>query len=383
MNRILVAIAAIVVLGGGGLAYRTLAPHAAADPVPARNERAVPVIAAPVVRKSVPIQIDTIGSVQTLASVAIKSRIDGQIVAVNFREGQEVKAGDVLFTLDSRAAEAQTRQAEAQLARDRAQLANARREVERQAELAAKNFASGQKYDEVRTTAQALEATLRADEAMVENLRVQLSYYKLVSPIDGRTGAVALKAGSTVKANDTGALVTINQIHPIYVAFSVPQRDLAEVKEAMKLHPLEAVVQPLGDALPEKGELAFVDNAIDIATGTITLKATFANEGERLWPGQFVNVTLTLRVEDGALTVPAPAIQAGQSGPYVYVVKPDMTAEPRNVVVKRQAGDETVIGDGLQEGEQVVIDGQLRLTKGTKVELRPYREGGQEKGGTT
>jgi multidrug efflux system membrane fusion protein len=373
----------VAALGAGGLAYRALWPHAAGDAVAVKRERPVPVVAAPVVRKAVPVRIETIGSVQTLASVAIKSRIDGQIVAAHFREGQDVKEGDVLFTLDSRAAEAQLRQAEAQLARDRAQLANARREVERQAELAAKNFASSQKYDEVRTTAQALEATVRAGEAVVENLKVQLSYYTIVSPISGRTGAVALKPGSTVKANDTGALVTINQIDPIYVAFSVPQRDLAEVREAMRQHPLEAVVQPLGDAKPVKGELAFVDNAIDIATGTITLKAVFANEAERLWPGQFVNVTLTLRVESGALTVPAPAIQSGQTGPYVYVVRPDRTAEPREVVVQRQAGEEAVIASGLDEGEQVVVDGQLRLTKGTPVEPLPHRGGAPPKGGTS
>jgi multidrug efflux system membrane fusion protein len=383
MNRVVIAVAVVAALSGGGLAYRALAPRATADNVAAKRERPVPVVAAAVTRKGVPVRIETIGSVQTLASVAIKSRIDGQIVEVHFREGQEVREGDVLFTLDSRAAEAQLRQAEAQLARDRAQLANARREVDRQAELAAKNFASSQKYDEVRTTAQALEATVRAGEAVAENLRVQLSYYTILSPLRGRTGAVALKAGNTVKGNDTAPLVTINQIDPIYVAFSVPQRDLAEVREAMQQNPLGAVVQPLGDAKPETGELAFVDNAIDIATGTITLKAIFANAGERLWPGQFVNVTLTLRVERNALTVPAPAIQSGQAGPYVYVVRPDKTAEPRSVVVSRQAGDEAVIASGLDEGEQVVVDGQLRLTKGTPVEPQPHRGAGQEKGGTS
>jgi len=380
MKRVFIALLSIAVLAGVGVAYRSFTENAAAGPVPlAQGPPAVPVIAAPVLRKSVPLRIETIGSVEPLASVAVKSRIDGQIMEVHFREGQDVKAGDVLFMLDRRAAEAQLRQAEAQLARDRAQFANAKREVNRQADLVTKNFVSTARYDELRTQALALEATVKADEAAVENLKVQMSYLTISSPIDGRTGAVALKAGNNVKANDTQPLVTINQIRPIYVAFSVPQRDLDDIREGMRSRPLRASVQPAGAPQPETGELAFIDNAINVATGTIMLKAIFPNEAERLWPGQSVIVTLTLRVDENVLTVPAPAVQTGQDGAYVYVVKPDATAEYRRVKVGRSAGDEIVIADGLEQGEQVVVDGQLRLANGTRVEARPYEGPGKER----
>jgi multidrug efflux system membrane fusion protein len=377
MKRILIVLLLLGVVGAGGLAYREFdlgswtTTKAAAQPRPQTPR--VPVLTANVVKKAAPVRIDTIGTVQPLASVAIRSRVDGLIMKVHFREGQDVKAGDVLFTLDARAVEATLRQSEAQNARDRAQLANARREVERQQELAAKNFTSGAKFDEMRTNAQALESTVRAGEAAIEITRVVLSHHTIVSPINGRTGAVALKAGNTVKANEGTGLVTINQIHPLYVAFSVPQRDLAEVREAWRVRKLEAVVQPVGEETPpERGELAFVDNQIDAATGTITLKATFTNDAERLWPGQFVNVQLTLRVDEDALTIPAPAIQQGQSGTFVYVIKGDQTAEPRNVKVARTLGDEVVVSQGLAQGEQVVVDGQLRLTKGSRVDAKPY-----------
>jgi membrane fusion protein, multidrug efflux system len=361
MKRVLIVIVFLAVLGGAGVAYENF--HLAAQPKQApRTPQAVPVVATGVARKAVPVRLEAIGTVQPVATVVVKSRIDGQIAKVPIRDGQEVKAGDTLFLLDSRAAEAQTRQAEAQLARDRTQLANAKREAERQAAAT---------YDTAQTNAATLEATVHADEAAVDNMKVQLTYYAITTPIDGRVGAVLLKAGNNVKANDTITLATVNQLHPIYVAFSLPQAQLPAIREAAAGRELEVTALPPGDGGPqEKGKLAFIDNAVDSTTGTIILKGIFDNKADRLWPGQFVNVSLTLRVEPDALVIPTQAVQVGQNGSYVYVVKADKTAEPRDIKVARAIGGDSVIASGLAEGEQVVVDGQLRLTKGTPVEMR-------------
>jgi multidrug efflux system membrane fusion protein len=371
MKRVLIVVIFLVVLGGAGIAYENF--HLAAQPKQAvRPPPAVPVVMTAVIRKAVPVRLDAIGTVQPVATVVVKSRIDGQISKVPIRDGQEVKAGDTLFLLDSRAAEAQAKQAEAQLARDRAQLANAKREAERQAQLVSKNYTAAATYDTAQTNAATLEATVRADEAAFENMKVQITYYTITTPIDGRVGAVLLKAGNNVKANDTIVLATVNQLHPIYVAFSLPQGQLPAVREASAGRELAVTALPPGDSGPaETGKLAFIDNAVDTTTGTITLKGIFDNTKDRLWPGQFVNVSLTLRVEADALVIPTQAVQVGQNGSYVYVVKPDKTAEPRNITVGRSLGSDSVIAKGLVEGEQVVVDGQLRLTKGTPVEPRP------------
>ncbi len=371
MKRVVIAIIFLAALGGAGIAYENVRPAAQPKEGP-RAPQAVPVVATAAVRKAVPVRLEAIGTVQPIATVVVKSRIDGQIVKVPIRDGQEVKAGDPLFVLDSRAIEAQARQAEAQLARDRAQLANAKREAERQAQLVSKNYTAAATYDTAQTTAATMEATVRADEAALDNMKVQITYYTITTPIDGRVGAVLLKAGNNVKANDTITLATVNQMHPIYVAFSVPQRELPSIREAMTGRDLEVTAHAPGDNAPvEIGKLAFVDNAVDATTGTITLKGAFDNAKDRLWPGQFVNVSLTLRVEPNALVIPAQAVQVGQNGSYVYVIKPDKTVEPRDVTVGRSIGGESIIAKGLDEGEQVVVDGQLRLTKGTLVEPRP------------
>ena len=371
MKRVLIVVIFLAVLGGAGVAYENF--HLAAQPKQAvRAPQAVPVIATSVVRKPVPVRLDAIGTVQPVATVVVKSRIDGQIVKVPIRDGQEVKAGDTLFVLDSRAAEAQARQTEAQLARDRAQLANSKREAERQAQLVSKSYTAAATYDTAATNAATLEATVRADEAALENMKVQITYYTITTPIDGRVGAVLLRAGNNVKANDTIVLATVNQLHPIYVAFSLPQNRLPAIREASASHELAVTAMPPGDVGPsETGKLAFIDNAVDATTGTITLKGLFDNGKDRLWPGQFVNVSLTLRVEPNALVVPTQAVQVGQNGSYVYVVKPDKTVEPRDIAVGRAIGGDSVIAKGLAEGEQVVVDGQLRLTNGTLVEPRP------------
>jgi multidrug efflux system membrane fusion protein len=371
MKRVVIAVIFLIVLACAGIAYENFRLAAQPKQV-ARAPQAVPVTAVAAARKPVAVRLDAIGTVQPIATVVVKSRIDGQIVKVPIRDGQEVKAGDTLFVLDSRAVEAQIRQAEAQLARDRAQLANAKHEADRQAQLVSKNYTATATYETAQTNAATMEATLRADEAGLDNMKVQLSYYTITTPIDGRVGAVLLKAGNNVKANDTITLATVNQLHPIYVAFSVPQRQLPAIRDAASGHDLMVTAQAPGDGGPlETGKLAFIDNAVDATTGTIVLKAVFDNTKDRLWPGQFVNTSLTLRVESDALVIPTQAVQVGQNGSYVYVVRADKTAEPRDVTVGRAVGSDSVIAKGLTEGEQVVVDGQLRLTKGTLVEPRP------------
>jgi membrane fusion protein, multidrug efflux system len=371
MKRVLIVVILLAVLGGAGVAYENI--RLAAQPKQAPSApQAVPVVATAVVRKPVPVRLEAIGTVQPIATVVVKSRIDGQIVKVPIHDGQEVKAGDTLFVLDSRAIEAQARQAEAQLARDRAEFANAKREAERQAQLVSKNYTAAATYDTAQTKAATLEATVHADEAALDNMKVQITYYTITTPIDGHVGAVLLKAGNNVKANDTITLATVNQTHPIYIAFSVPQRELPAIREASVGHELKVTAEVPGDSGPsETGKLAFIDNAVDTTTGTIALKAVFDNANEHLWPGQFVKASLTLRVEPNALVIPTQAVQVGQNGSYVYVIKPDKTAEPRDVTIRRSIGSDSVIAKGLSEGEQVVTDGQLRLTRGTLVEPRP------------
>jgi multidrug efflux system membrane fusion protein len=382
MKRILISVVFLAALIGAGVIYQRVqlsAQTKEAGPAAGRPQASVPVVATTVIRKPTPVRLEAIGTVQTMASVVVKSRIDGQIVKVHIRDGQEVKAGDPLFTLDSRAVLAQQRQAEATVAKDQAMLENAKREADRQGQLASKNYTSAAVFDTARTSAASLEATLRADVAALDNIKVQLSYYTITTPIDGRAGAVALKAGNNVKANDTITLVTINQVHPIYVGFSVPQDRLAALREAMADHELEVEAQVPGSNLPpEVGKLAFIDNSVDPTTGTIALKGVFTNDKDRLWPGQFVNAGVTLRVQPDALVIPTQAVQVGQKGNFVFVIKPDKTVEARQVTIGRSAGGEAVIAKGLDLGEQVVVDGQLRLTNGSRVEPRPL---GKDAGG--
>lgn len=341
---------------------------ATAHAAPIRTE---PVSIAPVETRDVPVQVATIGRVQSIATVAVKPRVDGEISDVAFQEGQDVKAGDVLFLLDKRSAEATLRATEANLARDRAQAAQARAEVRRVSELAQRDFVSRQRYDQLETAASVQEAAVRASEAAVENAKLTLSYMTIRAPIDGRTGAVSLKKGNVVRAADAGSLVTITQIRPIYVSFTATQKDLAQIRRADDQNRIPvSVTIPDDTGPPLDGRVTFVDNNIDAGTGTIMLKATMPNEERRLWPGQFVNVVATLRVERGVLTVPSAALQVGQNGDYLYVVKPDMTAAVRHVKVARVVGDRAVVREGLAAGERVVTEGQLRLTEGTRLRDR-------------
>lgn len=370
MRRVWIAGGVIIALVAAGAAYQALVTQEARSqtrPEPARERPAVPVVVVAAKMQPMPVQFQAVGTVQTIASVSVKSRVDGEIAKVLVKDGQSVKAGDTIMQIDPRLAQAQLDQAEAQLARDRAQLANATRDVSRYKPLAAKEFVSRQQLDTSTTTAQAAAASVKADEAAVEGAQVTLSYYTIKAPIDGRIGFVSQKIGNDIKANDV-PLATINQIIPIYVSFPLPQADLPAVRKALAEGPVEVEALPVGDTnAPEKGHLAFFENSVDTSTGTILVRAAFDNPGERLWPGQFVSTTVDLSVQPDAITVPSVAVQVGQKGDYVYVIKANNIAEYRPVTVNRTIGGVTVIAKGLAAGERVVTDGLLRITDGMRV----------------
>ncbi|HEX7407346.1 MAG TPA: efflux RND transporter periplasmic adaptor subunit, partial [Candidatus Binatia bacterium] len=302
--------------------------------------------------------------------VALKARVDGQIVEVNFKEGQEVKKGAALFKIDPRPFEATLRQAEANLMRDTAQKEQARSQERRYQELLQKNFVSKEAYAQIRTNADTAEAVALGSRAAVENAKLQLEYCTIRSPIDGFVGKVMLQIGNMVKANDTNSLVIINQVRPIYVNFAVPEQRLSAIRGHMAKGKLSVdALPPDSDKAPASGTLSFVDNAVDTTTGTIKLKALFPNADNALWPGQFVGTSLKLYDQKDALVVPTQAVQTGPDGQYVYVVKPDMTTEVRAVEVDRNDGADAIIAKGLQKGEQVVVKGQLRLAPGAKVTI--------------
>lgn len=334
---------------------------------------AVPVSVGEAVQKAVPLQLRAIGNVQAYSTVSIKSQVEGTLARVYFKEGQDVKKGDPIFLIDPRSYEAALRQAEANLARDTAQAANARIDERRFADLYKEGGVSQQQYDQARTNADALEATVQADKSAVEHAKLQLGYASIRSPINGRTGNLLVHEGNLVKANDADhPLVVINQVRPIYVSFSVPEQELPEIRRYMASGSLQVEAITLGgEGRRLQGDLTFVDNAVDRTTGTVELKAKFANMDNAIWPGQFVDVVLTLTTESNALVVPSQAIQTGQQGPYVFVVKSDLTVESRPVVVHRTLERETVIEKGLASGERVVTDGQVRLVPGAKVEIKP------------
>jgi multidrug efflux system membrane fusion protein len=358
----------------------------------------IPVIVSTVIQKTVPVQLRVIGNVQAYSTVTVKSRIAGQIMRVYFKEGQDVRNGELLFIIDPRPFEAALKQAEANLEKDMAQVKqaeanferdtvqekNAQVDAERFKMLFEKGVVAKQQYDKFRTDWEALVATVQADKAAkanaeaavaadraaVENAKLQLSYCSIRSPMDGRTGSLIIQEGNVIKENDA-SLVVINQITPIYVTFSVPEQYLGEIKKYMTSGKLKVqAIVPNDEVTLEKGLISFVDNTVDTATGTIRLKGTFANKDRRLWPGQFVNVVLTLTEMANAIVVPSQAIQNGQQGQFVFVVKTDHTVETRSVVSGLTFNNETVVQKGLSPGETVVTDGQLQLVPGTKVEVK-------------
>jgi len=390
---------------------------------------AVPVGATTAELKTVPVQVSAVGNVQAYTTVGVKSQVAGQIMRVHFTEGQEVKRGDLLFTIDPRPFEAALQQAEANvgkdtaqlrqmeaalaqrqaeitqalanLERDQAQMENARVQETRYRDLVDREMVAREQYDQYRTNLAALSATVQADRAAVENARasvraaeaqmenakaaikadqalvdaakLQLAYTTIRAPMEGRTGNLLVQAGNVVKSNEDNPLVVIAQVHPIYASFSVPEQYLAAIKTYRAAGSLKVEAIP-GDGAQKAavGALTFMNNTVDPTTGTIQLKATFPNGDNALWPGQSVDVVLTLTTEN-AVVVPSQAVQAGQAGPFVFVVKPDLTVESRPIKAGRRLARDVVVEQGLKPGERIVTDGQLRLTPGVRVEVKPPR----------
>jgi membrane fusion protein, multidrug efflux system len=331
---------------------------------------AVPVTVVRVVQETVPVRINAIGNVEAFSTVAVKARVDGQIVTVNMREGAAVKKGEVLFRIDPRPYEAALRQAEANALRDAAARDQARSQDRRYQELLEKNFVSKEAYAQIRTNAATAEATAKASQAALENARLNLEYCTIRSSLDGYVGRVLLQAGNLVKANDVNPLVVINQVRPIYVNFGVPEQNLPEVRQYMAKGPLAVEVVPPEPQLPRpSGRLIFIDNAVDPSTGTIRMRAQFDNAEAALWPGQFVNVSVRLYEQADALVVPSTAVQTGPEGQYVYVVDDDMTADVRRITVQRTDGERAIVAKGLAKDERVVTRGQLRLGPKTRVQI--------------
>jgi multidrug efflux system membrane fusion protein len=373
----------------------------------------VPVLMAKVQSKSVPVTIPAVGTAEPATTVQIRAQVTGQLSEVHFSEGQDVRKGQLLFVIDPRPFQSALAQAEAVLARDTATSNNATRQRANYEDLYKRQLISRDQYETQMASAQSLEATLAADRAAVDNAKLNLAYTRIAAPISGRTGTLGVHQGDLVRANDANAMIVINQVSPIYVTFSVPGRYLGDIRRYQAQRPLEVLAQgqaalapgaqapppqilqpstqqqvtpgqgatmPVKPGLVEHGRVSFIDNTVDAQTGTIKLKGTFQNADQGLWPGLFVQVTLSLTTDENAIVVPASAVQPSASGQYVYVVKPDRTAEVRPVTVIRQQGEEVVIAKGLAAGEDVVTEGQLRLTPGAQVTEANRGGGGGERG---
>jgi multidrug efflux system membrane fusion protein len=345
-----------------------------------RGPEALPVTVASVQKKDVPLLVRAIGSVEPMESVQIRSQVAGELVGVHFREGQEVKKGDLLFTIDPRPYRAALLQAQGALARDRARAHDAEATAKRLESLVKKEYVTQQQAESARAESNAAQATLTADDAAVESASLSLAYCQIKAPVSGRTGSILVKMGNVVKERDA-VLVLIDQIRPIYVSFSVPERALPQIR-ARAQEKLSVLAQP-SDQKPgevpeahsirgeaQRGELTFIDNAVNTVTGTILLKATFANSDDSLWPGQYVVVTLTVGEQRDAVVAPAEAVLRGQQGQYAFVVKADGTVDSRPVTVGSSDEKQAVIDKGLAPGEVVVTDGQLRLSPGAKVQVK-------------
>jgi multidrug efflux system membrane fusion protein len=362
-----------------------------------------PVTIATAEARDIPIQVRQIGSVEPVATIAVKAQISGELKQVFFKEGQDVKKGDELFEIDPRPYQqaleqaqaalqkdiALVSQAEANLARDLAQAANAKQQAQRYAGLATEGVISKDQNESYQTASQVQVESVRADTAAlasakasvvsdnsaIETAKLNLSYCYIRSPIDGRAGSLLIQAGNLIKANDTTALVNLNQLQPVYVTFSAPEQLLPEIRRYNAGHTLAVTGTGVGDGtkggVSATGQLTFIDNTVDSTTGTIKLKATFPNNDHALWPGQFINVVMTLRTLDHATVVPSEAIQSGQKGQFAFVVKPDQTVETRLVTVGQTIDNQIVVESGISPGETVVTDGQLRLFPGAHIRIAP------------
>ena len=397
MVRLAVLAVIAVAIGGAGYVYRDEVAHrlgvgaaasaaekaGAASPAASaqpqgRRGRAnpggpVPVVVTTVTPKSMPIIVEAVGTVQSISSVQLKTRLDTQIMKVNVEEGALVKEGDLLFELDARSLKAQLAQIEAQIRKDQAQVEQTKRDTARAGDLLTKGAGTVVARDTNFTAQKGAEAQLEADEAMRQNILTQLSYTEIRAPVSGRIGSIPYKAGATLRLGDntaTSVLATINQVDPIYVAFAIPQVFLPDLRAAMAKGDVK-VTAIMDNNRTQSGSMAFIENTVDANTGTVMGKAKIGNANEGLWPGQFVKAEIVLGVEPNALAVPAPAVQLGPQGPYVFVIKDGNIAEVRPVVISRNQGGESVISNGLKAGEQVVVDGQLRLVNGAAVAIRP------------
>jgi len=397
MSMVRVAVFAVIAVAVGGAAYvyrdevaqrlgwgasasaaekGSASPAAMAQPQGRRGRAnpagAVPVVVTPVEPKAMPIIIEAVGTVQSISSVQLKSRLDSQIMKVNVEEGALVKEGDLLFELDARTLKAQLSQTEAQIRKDQAQLEQAKRDTVRAADLLTKGAGTVVQRDTNLSLQKALEAQLESDEAMRQNILTQISYSEIRAPVSGRISSIPYKAGTTLRVGDntaTAVLATINQVDPIFVSFAIPQVFLTDLRAAMAKGGVK-VNAVIDDDHKQSGVIAFIENTVDPNTGTVTAKARIANANEGLWPGQFVKVEVVLGIEPEALSVPAAAVQLGTQGPYVFVIKDGNTAEVRPIGIKRTQYGESVVGSGLKAGESIVIDGQLRLVNGASVTVR-------------
>lgn len=368
--RRVVLIALLIAVGGGGYYYYQM-QGVPEKPVAKGGKPATPVLVAKVTTQTIPVVISTIGTAQARASVSVRSRVDGQIMESAFTEGQLIQKGEALFRIDPRPFQAKLRQAEANLARDQTSFDKAKSDFERYQSLSDKGFSSQQKYEEARAAMNGFTAMLRADQAAVDLAKLDLEFATIRAPITGRTGSVLVNAGNLVKANDTQPLVVINETDPILASFSVPERHLVEIKQRLTEGKLtvEATI-PDSKLAPIRGEVVFVNNAVDSQTGTIQLKASFANPEGYLTPGQFVRIVIEMASLKDAVVVPERAIQSGQKGSYLFIVDADLKAAPKDVHPGPTVDGFTVVGDDLKPGDIIVTDGQLRLFKGAKVSFK-------------
>jgi multidrug efflux system membrane fusion protein len=365
----------LLALAGAGLLASCSKPGAAPDKGKAAG-RPVPVLAEVAVTKEVPVEIRTFGSAETMSSVAVKAQVGEVLKTVHVKKGQYVKKDELLFTIDPRTFEASLKQSQATLARDQALLGKAKKDAIRDEDLKSRGITSETDYETSKANAEALAAAVQSDQAAVDNAQIQVEHCTIRSPVEGRVGNVLVNEGNVVKANDS-TLIVINQMRPIQVFFTIPQSDLPAVRKYMAEGKIAVLAAPAReDGEPEVGELTFVDNAVDKATGSVQLGALFANPNERLWPGQYVHVQMNLASQKDATVIPVRAVQTGRDiltgreGKYVYVIKPDNTVENRKVTISRTVDDQAVVEKGVAAGEQVVTDGHLRLTNGSKVEIK-------------